>query len=394
MKAAPLHPEEPRRLQALTSLAILDTYEEEAYDDLTSVAAHICGTPIALVSLIDRDRQWFKSHHGLEARETPRDLAFCTHAILGDGALMVSDAFLDDRFADNPLVRGPPNVRFYAGVPLQFNGLPIGTLCVIDHVPRTLGPSQLDALFRLSRQVESQFRLRQTIKALEQAELIKDEFISTVNHELRTPLTSIHGALRLAQGGAVGALSGGLSDLIDVANRNCARLLRVVDEVLDVTALESGAMVLERERTDLRDLLEEAVLLAYPTAQAQDRTLELHVEDRPLLADVDPHRISQVLANLISNAIKFSSHGTIRLVAEAPSGRIRVGVTNHGAGISPDLQGRLFTRFARERGSAASAVEGSGLGLFISRRILQLHDGEIGCICGNETTFWFEVPAL
>ena len=132
-----LHPQEAERLAALVNYGVLDTEAEESFDRLTRMAANIFETPIALVSLIDSKRQWFKSAFGLAARETPRDLAFCAHAILEDGVMMVPDASIDPRFALNPLVTGGPGIKFYAGAPLRTEqGLPLGTMCVIDRRPR------------------------------------------------------------------------------------------------------------------------------------------------------------------------------------------------------------------------------------------------------------------
>ena len=158
---------EPGRLAALRRYAILDTEAEAAYDDVTHLAAHLCATPMALVSLVDESRQWFKSKLGIELGETPRDIAFCSWAIKGDELFEVADATHDARFRDNPLVTGDPNIRFYAGAPLcTRDGHRLGTLCVLDRVPRVLAPEQRTALRVLARQVMLQFEMRRTLHDL------------------------------------------------------------------------------------------------------------------------------------------------------------------------------------------------------------------------------------
>ena len=172
MPTAPYPANERERLAALQQCNVLDTASESAFDDVTQIAAYLCQTPIALVSLIDRDRQWFKSRVGLAVPETDRKLAFCAHAILQDDILIVPDSFADARFADNPLATGEPHVRFYAGVPLiTAEGYALGTLCVIDHVPRQITSEQIQTLKALARQVVVQLELRRNFAEVQRSSL-------------------------------------------------------------------------------------------------------------------------------------------------------------------------------------------------------------------------------
>jgi GAF domain-containing protein len=165
---------EKQRLETLRGYEILDTEPEAAFDDLTLLASYVCQTPVALISLIDADRQWFKSKVGVSVTETSRDIAFCASAILQPDVFIVADASRDKRFAENPLVVSEPKIRFYAGATLMTEGQALGTLCVVDRVPRELSPEQLEALRALSHQVLAQLELRRNLKRLQQSLAARD----------------------------------------------------------------------------------------------------------------------------------------------------------------------------------------------------------------------------
>src|SRR5215831_11557797 len=187
---------EKARLQALGRYKILDTDPERAFDDLTILASHICETPVALITLIDSDRQWFKSRVGLSVSETPREVSFCARAIQQSDLFVVPDASKDPRFSSNPFVVTDPKVRFYAGAPFtSSDGHPLGTLCVVDTVPRQLTPSQENALLALSRQVQAQLELRKNLielrAALDERDRAEAERDRTIL-ELRLALEHVH----------------------------------------------------------------------------------------------------------------------------------------------------------------------------------------------------------
>jgi signal transduction histidine kinase len=369
---------ERERLEILRRLDILDTAPEQEFDDLTALAAAICGTPISLISLIDTDRQWFKARVGVDAPELPRETAFCARAIEQDDLFVVPDATEDPRFAANPDVTGGLHVRFYAGAPLVTQeGAALGTLCVIDRTPREITPEQERALRALSRAVGAQLELRRQNERLRALDRLKDEFVAVVAHDLRTPLTAIRGYVDLLLGGDAGELTETQTRFLGIVGRNADKLGRLSRDLLFLARAEERTLDLDLGDVDLAELLSETVATATPAAQAKD--VEITVEiDAVLPPRADRARLAQLLDNLVSNAVKFTpAGGQVSLALRAEADAAVVEVADTGVGIPEDEVPLLFTRFFRSSSARDAGVPGTGLGLTIARTIAEAHGGTI-----------------
>ncbi|WP_338844964.1 ATP-binding protein [Massilia sp. W12] len=534
-------PDEEDRLHDLCGLAVLDTPSEERFDRITRTACRMFGVPTALISLVDANRQWFKSRQGLTAQETPRNISFCGHAILDKHAFVVTDAAADNRFADNPLVTGDLHLRFYAGYPLRGpRGFHIGTLCLIDYQARPFSPADEAALADLAAWAENELSNQALADALEQfriselrlsetsrlhqailngcnfsiistdtngaivtfnqgaqkmlgysstemmgqspailhdaaemqaraaqlsqetggeirpgfdvfvalarkgvvderewiyrrkdgstlpvqlsvtalfdgptvtgylgiaydlterkrIESLKNEFISTVSHELRTPLTSIRGSIGLLAAGAVGEIPTRAKSLLDIAKSNCERLVRLINDILDIEKIESGNMRFCCDVHAINPLLEAAMGGIHAYAQQYGVHVELALPPYDVHVNVDPDRLSQVLLNLLSNAIKFSpAGGVVSLRLEALDDMVRISVMDRGDGIPEEFQARIFKKFAQADSSDTRSKGGTGLGLNISKAIVERLRGNIGfqSTVGQGSTFWVELPRV
>ena len=391
--SAPRPFDEQARMEALQRYRILDSTREEAFDDLVRLAALVCRTPISLISFVDATRQWFKAKEGLDVPELPRETAFCAHAIMGVNLLIVPDTEADPIFADNPLVLGPPHIRFYAGAPLITpDGLGLGTLCVIDHVPRTIGPEEARALTALARHVMTQLELRRSLLEVDERNSELDTFSRSVAHDLRAPLRAIRGLsemIRDENGGRALDARGQewLGRIIEAAGRMHA----LIDGVLSYARLTRTPLPIET--VELGPLVREVL-----------NDLSADLESRKAVVEVAPDLpavrasalgLRQALANLLSNAVKFVAPGVeprVRVTAELREGRAVISVADNGIGIPADLQDRLFQPFSQLRGPGAPNA-GVGIGLSIVKKAVDRMNGRLGVDStpGQGSRFWIEL---
>ncbi|MBT3305475.1 MAG: PAS domain S-box protein [Alphaproteobacteria bacterium] len=228
-------------------------------------------------------------------------------------------------------------------------------------------------------------------------ERMKTEFVSTVSHELRTPLTSIRGSLGLVNGGAVGEIPEQAQTMINMAEQNTERLINLVNDILDIEKLESGSMEFQFEIVDLHEIVRDQIQANHGYAEQHEVTFILAESDADLMVRVDRDRIGQVLANLLSNAAKFSPDGeTIKVATGHHDGAARVSVSDHGPGIPDDFRDVIFSKFTQADSSDTRKVGGTGLGLNISKTIIEKHGGDIGFQANQDkgTTFYFDLPLL
>lgn len=395
MKSAPDHPLEPARMSALLGYEVLDTKDEAAFDELTEIAGAICGTEISLICFVDCQRQWFKSRVGLDATETPRSVAFCSHAILQEGVFEVPNALEDERFFDNPLVTGDPNIRFYAGAPLITpSGLPIGTLCVIDKKPKKLTAVQRRALLTLADQVVGQLELRMHNHRLQQVSERREKIFSVIAHDLRGPFNSILGFSRTLSKKAEITSPERIADMANSILNASLNVYQLLDELLQWSQHHLGAYdaqfgeypILELVKGDL-NLLQDA--LAFKRIQ-----LSLDVSpDIKVLADATLTKT--VIRNLLTNAIKYSpKEGHINIQAMVQNNRVVVRVIDNGKGLPEALKKTLF----KEKLDSAPATDGEighGIGLHLCHEFMQMQNGKIWAEDADQgTSIAFSLPIV
>jgi signal transduction histidine kinase len=351
-------PAEKLRLAALHAYGILDTPREAAFDDITRIAALICDAPIAVVNLIDRDRQWFKSEIGLGVRETPLDTSICAHAILQQDMLVVPDTLDDARFRQNPLVTGDPGLRFYAGALLKTpDGHPLGTVCVLDMRPRELSPHQLDALRALARQVMAQLELRRLLTQAQQANRYRSRLMAIAGHDLKTPLRTASYAIRKVQK----QLDAETGELLGDALTALKQIDTDFSQLATIAVTGDEGAVPDLEEIALDDVLQ-PVLATWRRLAGLKKLRLRHV---PTRVRVRSHHVllATVLGNLIGNAIKYTERGSVLVGCRRQGERIIVEIIDTGCGMKQAQSSELFDALHQLDPSS----DGLGLGLWIVR---------------------------
>ncbi len=390
--------DEAARIEALHDCRILDTDREPAFDHIVRVAAKLLKAPIALVSLIDVARQWFKASVGLDLADfkADREFAFCDHAIRGEQPLIVNDATTDPRFADNPLVLGSPDIRFYCGIPLRSAGHHLGTLCVIDRVPRKVTSEQVRMLQELAHQVELEIRLRRQLLILEetlerqQAQQRSKELLATMMvHDLRGPLTAIS-LIATAVGEEHSEAKQELADLLDEADR----MRRMLSDVLDICLAENSALRVRPARIVLSTLVASVARRLERAARERAQVLTVEISDGPTTITADVELLERVVMNLVTNAM---AHGpadrpiTLRVKGEATVCVVEIEDT--GETIEVAARSRIFELF-EQVGSSPHTAMGRGLGLAFAQLAVRAHGGTIAVepVTPRGNRFRIELP--
>jgi signal transduction histidine kinase len=373
---------EAKRIAALKSYNILNSVPEEDFDQITSLASAICNTPISLVTLIDFDKNIFKSKCGLKFEEVPRELSFCAHAINKPSEMMVvNDARKDERFFDNPFVTGSENVTFYAGVPLiNKDGFALGTLCIIDVKPKELSNIQLQALKTLANQTmnlielrKANFVLHEKQKELENLNKELETFTYWVSHDLKGPLRIIKTFLELIEKKSDYKIEEPIKQYIKYAIDGTDKMKNLIDDLLEYSRLNKKSEMFEI--VNLNNVVEEVEKLLISPENLNNVKINYH--NLPFIYG-SPTGLKVLMLNLISNALKFrkdDENAEINIEAKELDTKWQISVSDNGIGIEEKNINFIFDLFKKIH--TKENHDGNGIGLAICKKIIHQHHAEI-----------------
>lgn len=356
--------DEADRLNALYSYGILDSEAESDFDELVKLASTICDTPISLITLIDKDRQWFKSKLGIEGTETPREVAFCAHAIHQDSLMVVPDATKDVRFDHNPLVTGAPDIRFYAGMPLSTpSGFKLGTLCVIDSKPRELTPEQISALEILGNHVMKLMELRRRNEEMKRLGELHKRLLSIIGHDLRSPINNIRSMIALATEHDLSSEE--LMGMLPGLKKSVDSTSLLLSNLLEWASSQLHARTIFKKPLPLMKMAHSLIESNQPLFQAKSNRV-INVIQADHIALGDRYMTDFILRNLLMNANKFTENGTITLSSEMSGESVIVTISDTGPGIDATILPHVFDWDVKTSTTGSQGEKGSGLGLPMS----------------------------
>lgn len=389
---------EKARLTELKEYSLLDTLPEDDYDNITYLASQICDTPIALISLLDSNRQWFKSVKGLGISETPRELSFCAHAInQPDEIMVVPDSRADERFQDHPFVVDDPLVVFYAGVPLVTdNGYALGTLCVIDQKPHELTDEQKKALKVLSNNVVKLFELRKSKLELEAVKASLEErneelkrFASMAAHDLKSPLSNISSIIDLLKMDHYDDLADEAKELVGLLDESSNQLRDLIDGILDHT--KADMLLLERNQTiNFPEFVQSITRLI---GGCGNHAVNYSKDDKHI--KVNQAALKQILLNLINNGIVYNDkqEKIVNVDLCEDEEYYYFSVSDNGLGVDSKDQEKIFNLFERIQTDHGQNAKGHGIGLSTVKKLVERLGGEVRLESevGKGSTFSFNL---
>ncbi|HET8838589.1 MAG TPA: GAF domain-containing sensor histidine kinase [Flavobacteriaceae bacterium] len=382
---------EKQRLNALKRYGILDSPAESVFDEFTKLAANILNVPIALISLVDSNRFWFKSKYGVDADQVEFHPSLCASAIRSNGFYEIQDAENDPRANTSPLVTGELGLRFYAAYPLKSReGYNLGTLCVIDKKPRKFTQAEKETLRSLRNLVMDQIELRFLAK---ETYMHHNRMLGIFAHDLKNPLATINMASDIIQKKKNNPEV--VANMCKHIKKSSKNSLRIINELLASSELESGEFKMKFSKFNVGEFLKEIVENHLVPARRKGQSLKLCAENN-IEIEADKGKLEEIADNLISNAIKFSPvKKQIKIDLHQNNGNVILQVKDEGPGFNKSEKKKLFKRFSKLKAQPTGGEMSTGLGLFVAKCLVEAHNGSISAESDGKNkgaTFTVELP--
>lgn len=399
--APPLIPlNDPLRLKELHSYEILDTDEEDEFNDIALLAASITKASIAVISLVDTNREWFKAKTGISANSYPRNFSFAAHFLSAENLFFqVSDTEQDERFSDNPLVTGKPNIRFVAGIRLvNKNGYAVGALVVMDDQPGELKKEQIFFLQTLAKQVLKLLEQKMLNKQIQQQRIkleqqmsLQNRILSIIAHDVRNPVGAVKSIIELSGKKLLSKQDS--AALMQMAAKQIDGTVELLNNLVDWGSMQMKGRGFETEKTHLYTLVSN-MYKSFDVMASLKSNMLVNLVDDDLFINSEINALSFILRNLISNANKFTNEGVITICASTKEQNIMLSVSDNGVGMDALTCSEILTGQKNESSAGTLNEKGSGLGLVLTKDFVEMLGGTITVESemGKGTTVYMHFP--